>query len=95
MPMPSLFEKGAMASSIAPEQFSVAIIGGGVCGVLAAQRCVQENMSFILFDRCTDFGGNWFVRANSYSHLQVCRTKKPWTGLALYSRNQQNPAFNI
>lgn len=53
------------------KQVAVAIIGGGVCGVLAAQRCVQEKLSFIIFDRCNDFGGNWFVRANSYSHLQV------------------------
>lgn len=53
------------------EPVAVAIIGGGVCGVLAAQRCVRENLPFIMFDRCNDFGGNWFVRANSYSHLQV------------------------
>ena len=57
----------------AAEQVSVAIIGGGVCGVLAAQRCAKENIPYAVFERCDDFGGNWFVRANSYSHLQVRR----------------------
>lgn len=57
----------------AAEEVSVAIIGGGVCGVLAAQRCAQEKLSYKIFERCSDFGGNWFVRANSYSHLQARR----------------------
>jgi len=55
------------------EQIPVVIIGGGICGLLAAERCVREGIIFLLFERGDDFGGNWFVRANSYSHLQARR----------------------
>jgi cation diffusion facilitator CzcD-associated flavoprotein CzcO len=54
-----------------PKTDLVAIIGGGICGVLAAQRLAQENIEYIIIERNEDFGGNWLLRANSYSHLQV------------------------
>lgn len=47
------------------------IIGGGICGLLAAERCVREGIKFLLFERGDDYGGNWVVRANTYSHLQA------------------------
>ena len=53
------------------EQIPVVIIGGGICGLLAAERCVREGIDFTLFERNDDFGGNWVVRANTYSHLQA------------------------
>ena len=53
------------------EQVPVVIIGGGICGLLAAERCVREGIAFVLFERSDVFGGNWVVRANTYSHLQA------------------------
>ena len=50
---------------------AVAIIGGGICGVMAGARCVRDGLSFVILERGSCYGGNWFVRANSYSHLQV------------------------
>ena len=58
-------------SSQGVEQIPVVIIGGGICGLLAAERCVREGIPFTLFERNDDFGGNWVVRANRYSHLQA------------------------
>ena len=49
----------------------MAIIGGGICGVMAGARCVRDGISFVILERGDRFGGNWVVRANSYSHLQV------------------------
>ena len=53
------------------EQTDVLIIGGGICGVLAAQQCKERGIRFRLIDRCEDYGGVWAFRANSHSHLQV------------------------
>ena len=50
---------------------AVAIIGGGICGVMAGARCIREGLSFVILERGEAYGGNWIVRANSYSHLQV------------------------
>ena len=58
-------------SSQGVDQIPVVIIGGGICGLLAAERCVREGIPFTLFERNDDFGGNWVVRANTYSHLQA------------------------
>ena len=55
------------------EQIPVVIIGGGVCGLLAADRCLREGIDFVLFERGEEYGGNWVVRANTYSHLQARR----------------------
>ena len=66
----------ALRSRTAPhsvKEIPVVIVGGGVCGLLAADRCLREGIKFLLFERGEDYGGNWSVRANSYSHLQVSR----------------------
>ena len=47
------------------------IIGGGVCGVLAGQRCAAKGLSFRLVDEGIDFGGTWSSLANTHSQLQV------------------------
>ena len=49
----------------------VAIVGGGICGVLAAQQCQKHGIPFRLVDKCGDFGGVWAFRANAHSHLQA------------------------
>ena len=63
------------------EQTDVLIVGGGICGVLAAQQCKERGIPFKLIERCGDFGGVWAFRANAHSHLQVtCRPhlNKSW-----------------
>ena len=64
------------------EQIPVIIVGGGVCGLLAADRCLREGIDFVLFERGEEHGGNWLVRANTYSHLQA-RRRNPWTAGSL------------
>lgn len=49
----------------------VVIVGGGICGLLAAQNCVKRGLSFHIIERESEFGGNWVTKANSYSQLQV------------------------
>ncbi len=53
------------------EDVYVTVIGGGVCGVLAAQRFGKEGLSYKIIEKGEDYGGVWAYRANDYSHLQV------------------------
>ena len=53
------------------ESVSVLIVGGGICGVLAGQRCAARGLSFRIFDQGPDFGGTWVSLANAHSQLQV------------------------
>ena len=53
------------------ESVSVLIVGGGICGVLAGQRCAAKGLSFRIVDKGTDFGGTWISLANAHSQLQV------------------------
>ena len=53
------------------ESVSVLIVGGGICGVLAGQRCAAKGLSFRIVDKGTDFGGTWVSLANAHSQLQV------------------------
>ena len=60
-----------MTKSELPEAVDVVIVGGGLCGVLAAHRCHESNLSYCLVERQSDFGGVWASLANEHSHLQV------------------------
>ena len=53
--------------------YDVVVVGGGVCGVLAAQKLGEEGLTYKVVERLEDFGGVWTYRANSYSHLQARR----------------------
>ena len=53
------------------QHVDVAVLGGGLCGVLAGQRCFQEGLSYTIIERESDFGGVWGTLANNHSHLQV------------------------
>ena len=75
-----------------PDNELVVVVGGGICGVLAAQRLAQENIDFIIVERGNGFGGNWLVRANSYSHLQVGHCK-PWTTTNCLSKKHKEDSF--
>ena len=57
---------------MAPETVEVLVVGGGVCGVLAGQRCAAKGISFCVVDEGEDFGGVWCTLANTHSQLQVC-----------------------
>lgn len=49
----------------------VCIVGGGICGILAAHGCVQRGLSFVVVEQGEALGGCWQTLANSYSTLQV------------------------
>ena len=49
----------------------VCIVGGGICGILAAQGCVERGLSFLVFEQGEALGGCWQTLANAYSTLQV------------------------
>lgn len=49
----------------------VAVIGGGVVGVLTAQRLRDRGIAFRVIERLQDFGGCWITEANNYSTLQA------------------------
>jgi cation diffusion facilitator CzcD-associated flavoprotein CzcO len=53
------------------EQVEVAIIGGGICGVLAGREATERKLSYVILEREEMYGGNWHSLANSYSQLQV------------------------
>ena len=53
------------------EDTGVAIIGAGVCGLLAAQQCSEQGISYKIIEREQQVGGVWKLRANAYSQLQV------------------------
>ena len=60
---------GIMASQ---HHVDVIVIGGGLCGVLAGQRCTRVGLSYTIIEKEDDFGGVWETLANRHSHLQVC-----------------------
>ena len=60
-----------MARSVPFKAVDVVIVGGGLCGVLAAHRCHENKLSYCLVERQPDFGGVWASLANEHSHLQV------------------------
>ena len=51
----------------------VAIIGGGVVGVIAAKRMLERGIAFTVIEKQRDFGGVWHTHGNNHSTLQVFR----------------------
>lgn len=52
-------------------EVEVAIVGGGICGILAAHRCVQRQIKYILIEKDDKLTGVWQAIANEHSQLQV------------------------
>ena len=50
-------------------RFSVAIIGAGMSGILAAYRLKQAGVNFVLFEKNDGIGGTWFE--NTYPGCRV------------------------
>ena len=61
------------SKSIPRSHIDVAIIGGGVVGVIAAKRMLEEGIAFTVIERQRDFGGVWHTHGNNHSTLQVLR----------------------
>ena len=49
----------------------MAVIGGGVVGVLAGIRLLEKGIDCAIFERQADFGGIWTTHGNNHSTLQV------------------------
>lgn len=49
----------------------VAIIGGGVVGVVAATRMLERGIDFKVLEKLHDVGGVWHTHSNNHSTLQV------------------------
>ena len=60
-----------MTVSASGNTVDVCIIGGGLCGVLAAHRCQQAGLTYCVIEKENDLGGVWASLANQHSHLQV------------------------
>lgn len=54
-------------------EVDVAVVGGGVVGVLAGIRLLEKGIDFAVFERQADFGGVWTTHGNNHSTLQVSR----------------------
>lgn len=73
------------AKMVAPKQDTVvprdhtdvAIVGGGVVGVIAAKRMQERGIDFRVIERQRDFGGVWHTHGNNHSTLQV-RMQSRW-----------------
>lgn len=53
------------------ETTEMIIVGGGICGILAAKKCHDLNIPYKLIEREDKLGGNWHILANAHSYLQV------------------------
>lgn len=53
------------------ETTEMLIVGGGICGILAAKNCVDSGIKYRLVEKESCLGGNWHTLANTHSYLQV------------------------
>lgn len=54
-----------------PINVDVCIIGGGICGIIAAHKCIDNELSFIIIEKNEKLGGVWHTVANDHSQLQA------------------------
>jgi cation diffusion facilitator CzcD-associated flavoprotein CzcO len=63
-----------LASSAAPDEelrTEFVIVGGGICGILAAKQCSDRQWPYLVIERNAELGGVWGTLANNHSYLQV------------------------
>jgi cation diffusion facilitator CzcD-associated flavoprotein CzcO len=53
------------------EETEMVIVGGGICGILAAKQCHDRGMKYVVIEKEAKLGGVWHTMANSTSFLQV------------------------
>lgn len=65
--------KKSNLETVEPRMYTaeVCIIGGGISGILAAQKCVERGLSYKIIDANPQLGGCWHTLANDHSTLQV------------------------
>ena len=66
---------------IPTEHIDVAIIGGGVVGVVIAKRMLERGIAFKVIEKQHDFGGVWHTHGNNHSTLQVGITNLYTSGM--------------
>ena len=54
-----------------PERPTIAVVGGGVSGLLAAKKLLENNYSVVIFEKSDRLFGVWQSMANDYSKIQV------------------------
>lgn len=47
------------------------IVGGGICGILAAKMCGDRRWPYVVVERSEELGGVWNTLANTHSYLQA------------------------
>lgn len=67
------------------------IVGGGICGLLAARQCRDRGMSYVLIEQESSLGGNWVTKANEHSQLQVGEGLGPGLGPGWDARRISTP----
>ncbi len=53
------------------EATEIAIVGGGMCGVICAGRCADLGIPYTIIERQACYGGVWSNLANANSALQA------------------------
>jgi len=67
----------SLPKDLPKESTEMLIVGGGICGILAAKNCHDRGIKYILFERESCLGGNWHTLANTHSYLQVNKMRLP------------------
>lgn len=47
------------------------IVGGGICGILAAKMCADRRWPYVVVEKNPQLGGVWTTLANRHSYLQA------------------------
>lgn len=58
------------------EDTEIAVVGGGVCGVICAGRCAEKGVPYTIIERQPCYGGVWSNLANANSALQARQQQK-------------------
>ena len=53
----------------------VAIIGGGISGILSAKYCLENNLTPVIFDKCSTIGGAWGKDGLTWDSLMTNNSK--------------------
>ncbi len=60
-----------VSSKMQVEETEMVIVGGGICGILAAKQCHDRGMKYVVIEKEAKLGGVWHTMANGTSFLQV------------------------
>lgn len=60
------FSKTAQVDNV-----DIVIIGGGICGIMAAKKAQERGLKYVVIERTHALGGVWHTMANATSFLQA------------------------